>query len=95
LAFLSSHSIQHYFRSKYSRQVSFNFQKASFVQVVHLTNISDRNTLLNLNVNLKTLCFIQLAELKNISAKLNFENYFLRTNHYATEWYFKSFYIEH
>ncbi|CAF2107196.1 unnamed protein product [Rotaria magnacalcarata] len=30
----------------------------------------------------------------SLQAKLNFENYFLRTNHYATEWYFKSFYIE-
>ncbi|CAM4938031.1 unnamed protein product [Rotaria socialis] len=27
VTFLSSHSIQHYFRSKYSLQVSFNFQK--------------------------------------------------------------------
>ncbi|CAM2722574.1 unnamed protein product [Rotaria socialis] len=47
--FLSNHSIQHYCRSKYSLQVSFNFQKTFFVQVVHLNNISDRNTLLNLN----------------------------------------------
>ncbi|CAF3789944.1 unnamed protein product [Rotaria socialis] len=39
--FLSSHFIQHYFRSKYSLQVSFNFQKASFVQAVHLNNISE------------------------------------------------------
>ncbi|CAM4843731.1 unnamed protein product, partial [Rotaria magnacalcarata] len=94
LKFLSSHFIQHYFRSRYSLQVSFNFEKASLVQVVHLNNISDRNTFLNLKVHLKTLCFVQLAELKNISAKFNFENSFLRTNHYATEWYSKSFYIQ-
>ncbi|CAF1950426.1 unnamed protein product, partial [Rotaria magnacalcarata] len=30
LTFLSSHSIQHYFRSKYSLQVSFNFEKSFF-----------------------------------------------------------------
>ncbi|CAM2720854.1 unnamed protein product [Rotaria socialis] len=75
--FLSSHFIQHYFRSKYSLQVSFNFQKASFVQAVHLNNISDRNTLLYLNVNLKTLCFVQLAELKNISVAKFFVGLFM------------------
>ncbi|CAF1534650.1 unnamed protein product, partial [Rotaria magnacalcarata] len=48
--------------------IPFNIISASFVQVVHSNNISDRNTLLNLNVNLETLCFVQLAELKNISA---------------------------
>ncbi|CAF1903161.1 unnamed protein product [Rotaria magnacalcarata] len=41
--FLSSHSIQHYFRSKYSLQVTLNFEKASFVQVIHFNNISDKS----------------------------------------------------
>ncbi|CAF4294863.1 unnamed protein product, partial [Rotaria magnacalcarata] len=37
LTFLSSHSIQHYFWSKYSLQVSFNFQKLLSSKLFTLT----------------------------------------------------------
>ncbi|CAF1534638.1 unnamed protein product, partial [Rotaria magnacalcarata] len=46
----------------------FILKGLNFFQVIPFNIISDRNTLLNLNVNLETLCFVQLAELKNISA---------------------------
>ncbi|CAM2706428.1 unnamed protein product [Rotaria socialis] len=68
--FLSSHSIQHYFRfhSIFKKLLSSkSFTLTIFQRVIYKLSLQ---------------------------AKFNFENSFLCTNHYATERYFKSFYIE-